>query len=296
VPGLDRIGPQRRWVIAAAAAAVVLVAGLLVAVAAFGSDDEPETVASTVDVAVVPRIVGLRVSGATAALRRAGLAGVVERKASARAKGIVIATKPKAGSRVESGVAILVVVSKGRPAPGRTTTDEPPPPPPPPPTVPTETRETTEPTGTQGPSDTVIVEPEPALSEVPGVLEVGFVDSARMVEDRGFVAETYPAPSKKPRGTVIRQEPAPGTPLARGRTVRLYVALGKGSRGAIELPDFTGFPERQARELAERAGFTVRMADRAAPSRELVGEVLRQRPAAGGRVPVLTQVTLYVGR
>jgi serine/threonine-protein kinase len=152
------------------------------------------------------------------------------------------------------------------------------------------------PTVTDRPGDTVIVEPEPALSEVPGVMDVGFVDSARMVEDRGFVAETYPVASKKPRGTVIRQEPAPGTPLARGRTVRLYVAIGKGTRGAVELADHTGLPERQARELLERAGFTVRMADRVAPSRKVVGEVLKQRPGAGERLPVLTQVTLYVGR
>jgi beta-lactam-binding protein with PASTA domain len=293
VPGLDLIGPQRRTLVVAAAAAAVLVAGLVVAIVAFGGDDEPESVASTVEVAVVPRVVGLPVPGATAALRRAGLAGVVERKASARARGTVIATKPKPGSRVESGVAILLVVSKGRPAPGRTTETEPEPPPP---TAPTETGETTAPTVTERPSDTVIVEPEPALSEVPGVLQVGFVDSARMVEERGFVAETYPVSSKKPRGTVIRQEPAPGTPLARGRTVRLYVALGKGSRGAVKLGDYTGLPERQARELLERAGFTVRTADRRAPSRKLVGEVLRQRPGAGPRLPVLTQVTLYVGR
>ena len=121
-------------------------------------------------------------------------------------------------------------------------------------------------------------------------------DSARMVEDRGYVAETYPVESKKPRGSVIRQEPAPGTPLARGRTVRLFVSLGHGTRGAVKLSDYSGLPERQARELLERAGFTVRTRDRAAPSRKLVGKVLTQAPGAPQSVPILTQVTLYVGR
>jgi beta-lactam-binding protein with PASTA domain len=131
---------------------------------------------------------------------------------------------------------------------------------------------------------------------VPGVLEVGFVDSARMVEDRGYVADTYPVASKRLRGTVVRQQPAPGTRLARGRTVRLYVAVGRGARGAVELADYTGLPERQARELLERAGFTVRTVDAPAPSRKSIGKVLKQRPVPPKSLPVLSQVTLFVGR
>jgi beta-lactam-binding protein with PASTA domain len=95
---------------------------------------------------------------------------------------------------------------------------------------------------------------------------------------------------------VLRQLPAPGAKLARGRTVRLYVALGAGERGAVKLGDFTGLPERQARDLLSQAGFTVRTIDRAAPSRKRIGMVLFQRPAAGRALPVLSQVALYVGR
>jgi beta-lactam-binding protein with PASTA domain len=289
VPGERRIRPpawRQRGVVAVVAAGVaVLLAGVLLAAAAFGDDDEPESAAASVEVVTVPAVVGLRTRPAEAALERAGLGSAIERKASRRPPGTVLAAKPKAGSRVERGVAILLVVSGGRSAP--TTTDaRPAPPPPPSPSPPVEPR----------PSDTVVVEPEPELSEVPGVLEVGYVDSARMIEDRGFVAETIPVRSSRPRGLVLRQEPPPGTPLARGRVVRLYVALGRGSRGAIRLVDHTGFPERQARELLERAGFTVRTVDRTAPSRRLIGRVLRQSPGAPGRLPVLSQVTLYVGR
>jgi beta-lactam-binding protein with PASTA domain len=293
VPGVRRIPPpawrQRRTAAAAAGALVLLVAGVLVAVAAFGGDDEPSSVASSVEVVTVPAVVGLRTSAAEAALRRAGLGSAVERRANARASGTVIAAKPQAGSRVERGVAILLVVSSGRAAGGGTTT-----------TTTTETgpgpSTTTAPTVTERPGDTVIVEPEPSLSEVPGVLDVGFVDSARMVEDRGYVADTYPVASGKPRGTVVRQQPAAGTALARGRTVRLYVAVGRGSRGAVTLTDFSGLPERQARELIERAGLTVRTVDRAAPSPKDVGRVLRQQPGAPKRLRVLSQVTIYVGR
>ena len=230
--------------------------------------------------------------------KRAGLESVVEPQASARAAGTVIETKPKGGSRVERGVAILVIVSRGRPprsetetatAPAETETE-------PAETEPAATETQTVPTVTDRPGDTVVVEPEPPLSEVPGVLNVGFVDAARTVEDRGFVAETYPVASSKPRGAVIRQQPEPGTALARGRTVRLYVAVGRGSRGAVRLGDYTGLPERQARELLYRAGLTVRVLDRKAPTRRLVGVVLSQQPSAGMTLPVLSQVALLVGR
>ena len=268
---------------------MLLLAGVLAAVLATGGDEEPRSVGSTVEVATVPAVVGLATARAEAALREAGLASAVERRASPRPAGTVLAARPGAGSRVERGAAILLIVSSGsRPTttgPTTTTTaPEEPEPAPPPPTV------------TERPSDTVIVEPEPALSEVPGVLDVGFVDSARIVEDRGYVAETIPVASARLRGIVVRQSPPPGTPLARGRIVRLYVAVGSGTRGAVDLGDFTGLPERQARELLQRAGLTVRTVDRGAPERRLVGKVLRQQPAAGRRLPVLSQVVLYVGR
>lgn len=309
--GVRRIWPpagrQRRAVGIAAAALVLLVAGVLVALAATGGEEERPSVGSTVEVARVPQVVGLRAPQARARLERAGLASAVERKASARPAGVVIAAKPKAGSRVERGVAILLVVSGGRPARPATTTAETETRPAETETEPAETETETAPTVTEpaetetepaatDPTDTVIVQPEPRLSEVPGVTEVGFVDSARMIEDRGYVAETVAVKSGRPRGLVLRQEPAPGTPLARGRTVRLYVALGRGGRGAVELGDFTGLPERQARELLMRAGLMVRTVDRGAPGRKLVGVVLQQRPAAPRKLPVLSQVTLFVGR
>jgi serine/threonine-protein kinase len=290
---------QRRTLAAAAGAALLLIAGVLAAVVWAGEDGEPESVGDTVEVATVPAVAGLRAARAENVLRAAGLAAAVERRGSRAPAGTVLQTKPKEGSRVERGAAILLIVSNGRrPSQGGTTTAETETPPPTETGTETGTETATEPppTVTEHPSDTVVVQPEPELSEVPGVMNVGFVDSARMVEDRGYVAETYPVASGRPRGLVVRQEPKPGTPLARGRTVKLYVAVGKGSRGSLELGDFSGFPERQARELLMRAGFTVRVVDRPAPSRRLVGRVLRQAPGAPKQLPVLSQVVLYVGR
>jgi beta-lactam-binding protein with PASTA domain len=308
VPSEPRIRvPARRpaWAPAAAAAALLalLLGGVLVAVLAFDGGDENDAApgTSTRVVATVPSVVGLTRGRARAVLARAGLESAFERRRSARRPaGRVVVQKPKAGSRVERGVAILLIVSSGRKTPTRTEAAETEP-------APTETTtetattaeteaETTTTTLPERPTDTVIVNPEPELSEVPGVLDVGFVDAALFVESRGFVADTITVASPRPRGIVLRQRPAPGTKLARGRTVRLYVAAGAGKRRPARLADYSGLPEEQARDLLRKAGFTVRTVDRAAPSARLVGEVLFQRPAAGQFLPVLSQVTVYVGR
>jgi beta-lactam-binding protein with PASTA domain len=279
---------ERRTLALALIGVLLLVAGILAAVAASREPDEPASIADSVAVATVPAVAGLETAAAEAALRRAGLASAVEEEDSRRAAGTVIGARPRAGSRVERGAAILLIVSTGkRPTPGSTRTETEPEPP-------AETEQT--PTLTDSPSDTVIVEPEPELSEVPGVLHIGYVESARRVEEAGFVAETYPVASKRLRGMVVRQVPDQWTPWARGRTVRLYVSVGTGDRGSIELTDYSGLPERQARELLERAGFTVRVIQRPAPSRKLLGKVLRQAPPAGRSMPVLSQIVLYVGR
>jgi beta-lactam-binding protein with PASTA domain len=289
--------PGRRpsWALAAAAAALValLAGGVLVGVLAVSGDGDeaaPATSTSRV-VSIVPSVVGLERERAGAVLARAGLESAVERRKSARPSGRVLEQKPKAGSRVDRGVAILLIVSSGPAQPKPTPKPKPKPKPK---SKPTTTGSTT--TLPERPTDTVIVAPEPEVSEVPGVLDVGYVDAALFVESRGFVADTYLVASKRPRGAVVRQKPAPGTRLARGRTVRLYVALGSGDRGAVLLRDFTGLPEGQARDLLRKAGFTVRTIDRAAPSRRRVGMVLFQRPSANRTLPVLSQVAIYVGR
>jgi serine/threonine-protein kinase len=274
-------------------AAALLVLGILLAVFAFGGDGDDA--ATTVDAVTVPSVVGFRRARAQAVLQRAGLASGVERRRSSRPVGRVIGQRPRAGSRIERGRAILLIVSRGGPAasrqqerePGTSTATEPSE------TQPPETE--TAPMETQ-PVDTVVIAPEPAVSQVPGVLRIGFVDSATMVEQRGFVADTYPVALKGLRGEVVKQLPAPGTMMAKGRTVRLYVAVGTGTRELARVPDLKGPSENASRDEARRAGFTVRTVSRLVRSKKKIGTVLAQRPAAGTSHPVLTQLTIVVGR
>jgi beta-lactam-binding protein with PASTA domain len=81
-----------------------------------------------------------------------------------------------------------------------------------------------------------------------------------------------------------------------GDTVRLNVSLGPGPREESEIPDVTGLEASEARQRARVEGFAVRTVERDAPSDEEVGEVLTQAPGAGTAAPILTQITIFVGR
>ena len=135
-----------------------------------------------------------------------------------------------------------------------------------------------------------------AAVAVPELRALDYRLASGQVERLGLVADSYPVEDEAAAGTVVAQDPAAGTRLSRGERVRMNVSTGPGEVAPLAVPDVTGTPAPEARRLARDRGFTTRTLDREAPSAEDVGEVLVQEPAAGARVPALTQITLYVGR
>jgi serine/threonine-protein kinase len=116
------------------------------------------------------------------------------------------------------------------------------------------------------------------------------------VDGLNLIADSYPVESERARGTVVAQDPEGGTPVSPRTHIRLDVAIGPGERPTAVVPDVTGPSEVEARATVREAGFTLLTIDRMAPSPEERGEIILQRPAAGTRVPVLTQIRLFVGR
>jgi serine/threonine-protein kinase len=223
------------------------------------------------DRAIVPAVVGKTEAEAIRELERAGLKPVVNADESPRPRGMVFAQAPGGGSRLKEGEPVVISVSTGPP----TTT-----------TVTTTATQTT----------TVAPPPPPAPVVVPDVVGQDQVAAGETLESEGLVADSYPVPSEEPAGTVVSQRPAPGTELKEADTVRLNVSLGPDERETSEIPDVTGLEASEARNRARIEGFTVRTVYRDAPSEEEVGEVLTQSPAAGATAPILTQLTLFVGR
>ena len=248
---------------------LLLFVGLLIAFIVFRGDDAE----SAGDRVSVPDVVGLEEAEARERIEGAGLDAAVDEVASADAAGDVVAQEPGAGAQLERGEEVLLTVSAGSAETDTTTETEP--------TTVTDTVTETETT-------------EPEIVAVPGVGS-DHADAGATVEERGLVPDTYPVDSQEPRGTVVAQNPPEGTDARRGSNVRLNVSLGEGERPGAEVPDVTGLAAGEARQRLRDAGFTVRTLDRDAPEPDNVGEVILQRPEPR-TAPVLTQVTIYVGR
>ncbi len=128
---------------------------------------------------------------------------------------------------------------------------------------------------------------------VPGVVGQNANDAARFLQDRGFATELrVETGSTAPAGQVLRQEPAPGSEVAPGSTVVLYVAEGIQP---VEVPDVKGMTLLQATQVLAQAGLAVTDEPVMEPSDDVEeGLVIGTEPAP----PVLllpdTSITIVV--
>ena len=260
---------------------LLLLVGALLAFAFLrGADDDDDRVA-------VPDVVGLQEPEARERIVEAGLEAQVDRvEADDATEGEVVAQEPGAGSELDEGDVVLLEVSDGE-TETQTETE----------TVvetETETEAETE-TETETETQTETEEEEPGPTQMPDAAGADFRDAARAILDAGLLPASYPVASDEPQGTVVAQEPDPGTELDEGSVVRVNVSLGPGDRAEATVPDVTGPEIDEALLECHEAGFTCRVVERAAPDEESRGESLDQQPAADTRAPALTQITLYLG-
>lgn len=112
---------------------------------------------------------------------------------------------------------------------------------------------------------------------VPDLTGIGIDEATGILADTGLtVASVGRADAADlPPGTVVRQEPEPGTVLDEGRGVRLWTA-----QASVTAPELAGLTEQAADRVAQEAGlsleFLYESSDETAP-----GTVIRQIPAAG---------------
>lgn len=211
----------------------------------------------------VPRVVGLTEADAKARLTALGLSVSVSRSASTKPKGLVVSQEPAQDSKAAKGSVVGLNVSDGPPTSTTTTT----------------TGTSTTPS-TRGPA-------------VPRVIGMGQSQAFARLEQAGFRADSFPVTSTRPRGLVIRQQPAAGTRIPPRSVVRLSVSLGSGARPFRVVPDVNGMSEVDAKRLLVRVGFTVRALEQAA-NPAAGGVVVDQKPSAGARVRAGSQVAIYL--
>ncbi len=198
--------------------------------------------------AALVNVAGLTTAKAAAQLRKAGFKPATRAQSSATVKsGLVISTEPPAGTEVQVGSVVTMLVSSG-PAPVN---------------VPDVTGET-------------LTAAEASLAEAK--LALGTV--------------TQKVSDTEPPETVLSQSPAGGRSVRAGSKVNLTVAQEPKE---VAVPGVVGQSEVQAVATLEKAGFAVKTVNEATSDTTKVGAVLSQSPVAGAKARKGSTVTVTIG-
>jgi serine/threonine-protein kinase len=127
---------------------------------------------------------------------------------------------------------------------------------------------------------------------IPNVIGLPYTDAVQQLEQKGFTAERGETRfhNAAPRGTVLDQQPAPGSREVPGLRVSLVVSGGQ-KFGTV--PGVIGLSREQALSALEVAGFDVGdVSER--PSNEPRGAVIDSRPRPGSQAPMPSAIALIV--
>ena len=128
---------------------------------------------------------------------------------------------------------------------------------------------------------------------VPDVRGQLYDNAAGALQGAGFAVARRDVESSQPKDTVIDQNPAGGSSLARGGTVTLFVSKGPKQ---TTVPDVTSQDEASARQVLEQSGFSVDVQNQDTTDPAQDGIVLSQDPGGGTKAKAGTTVTIVVGR
>jgi serine/threonine-protein kinase len=266
------------------------------------------------DEQIVPKVVGLQADVAATKLNDAGFEVQLQQVRSAdRPESEVIRQRPNPGEKAEKGSTVTVYVSSGPglaevpDVSGRTTDDA---------------RRALEKRGFKVDiertfSETVakghVIETRPAARtpvnvgstvslvisrgreqvQVPDVVGDQRDDARAELEDADLQVDIKEQESDKDPGTVLAQDPAAGTKIAKGDTVTITVAKEPSE---VAVPDVRGAALNDALDALTEAGFRPRQKTVPVQSADEDGFVVDQDPAPDTKRPRGSRVTIQVGR
>lgn len=308
-------------------ALLVIVVGVIAAWLLYDRLADEER-ATTVEERAVPSVVRLQVDQAVDRLHDLGFTTEVRRRASATVdEGIVLAQRPASGTMLDLGAPVRLVASSGPPevkvprvvgldlqqAAERLEAAR------------LEAR--TRSVFSQEPSSRVVgqtpragteveqgsdvrldVSKGPQRVAVPDVAGRPAGDARARLEAAGFEVRVFDVPADEPRGTVVAQNPQPGTRAPKGSPVRINISTGQQPPPATEgesapppppprarmvtVPNTVGFSFRNAQNRLQALGLVARVAF--VPSRQPQGVVVAQNPTGGATVRRGSSVRLNV--
>jgi len=262
----------------------------------------------------VPNVVGIRELNARAKIEDAGLEPKVERAASAEVdKGIVIDQRPDAGTRIQKGDQVTIIVSTGVPkttvpdvvgmdyADAVDALD----------TVNLDARKREvfskkpagQVVGQNPPSGEVVAEGTTVVlrvskgkqvATVPDVLDQTEASARSELQAAGFEVQAVQAPSDStPEGFVSAQSPDPGTEVPKGSTVTITVSTGPSS---ATVPNVVGEQKEAAQDDLKNAGFKVKVENVPVTDPTQDNVVQDQNPDGASQADSGSTVTIFVGQ
>jgi beta-lactam-binding protein with PASTA domain/predicted Ser/Thr protein kinase len=140
---------------------------------------------------------------------------------------------------------------------------------------------------------TLLVSEGPNLVEVPDVLGQQQAIAESQLRRAGLIANVETENSDQAEGTVIAQDPGPGSTLERGSEVTIVVSTGAGS---VVVRDVVGLSQDAAIRSLRGQGLSVTVREQSVSAEREDGVVLDQSPSAGTRLRAGETVTITVGR
>jgi serine/threonine-protein kinase len=127
---------------------------------------------------------------------------------------------------------------------------------------------------------------------VPSVVSLSFEDASSQLQAAGFAVAKVDVSSNQPAGTVVDQNPAAGSFVAKGSTVTLKVAKGPVTTA---VPDVTSQDQDSATQNLKASGFNVAVQKQDTQDPNSDGVVLSQDPEGGTQAKKGATVTITVG-
>jgi eukaryotic-like serine/threonine-protein kinase len=131
----------------------------------------------------------------------------------------------------------------------------------------------------------------PAKKIVPDVVNQNLQVATANLQNAGLNPSIIQVTNNKKSGTVIHQDPQPGTKVNDGSSVTLTVSQGPGS---TTVPSVTGLPQKQAEQAIRQSGLKVGRIETETSNSVLAGSATRTDPGAGVSLPVNNAVTLFI--
>ncbi|MEK6274633.1 MAG: PASTA domain-containing protein [Actinomycetota bacterium] len=260
----------------------------------------------------VPNVVGLTTALATEKLGQDGYLTVVNAKASNRPLGTVISQNPPAGTELDRGGRVTIVVAGGpltvevpnvvglpvdkalirlqaanlRGQIVKVASTKPK----------DQVIRQLPPGGSKAKKDSTValtVSSGPGGATVPSVKGLTEASATATLSRLGFRLSISRIPSTQPKGIVISQQPPPGTKAPKGSIVGLNVSAGSApAAGGVAVPQVVGLDQVAAIDKIEQAGLTVDSfpVGSSKPRNTVVSEL----PGAGTKVPPRSVVRINV--